>query len=251
MNRILQIIKRKIENFIGYSFVHKETEKKYLEHRLSKENFFDLYFKNVNPSDFFFVQIGANDGVNNDPIHSYVTKYKLKGIAVEPQPDVFPLLKANYKDNPNVTCVNVAIAEESGTKTFYSMKELYKTEKNFSLVTGLATFNKDVLRHTIKRKIPHDANPDDYIQETSIKTVSLSGLLREHTVGKINMIQIDCEGYDYEIVKMIDFTKFTPDIINLESGHLKDEDRTECEKLFERQGYKWFRHGIDTCAYRA
>jgi FkbM family methyltransferase len=251
MKRFLQIIQRKIEKFVGYRIINIADEREQLEHRLSQKHFFDLYFSKIDPQDFFFVQIGANDGVNNDPIHSYVTKYNLRGIAIEPQPDVFELLKATYKKYPRVECIHTAVATDSGTKPFYSMKESYKTEKNFSLVTGLATFNKDVLRRTIKRKIPHDANPDDFIQETLIETKSLSTLLSERNIQKINLIQIDCEGYDYEIVKMIDFTKFSPDIINLESGHLSKKDRSDCEALFERHGYTWFRHGIDTCAYRA
>lgn len=250
MKRIFEIIKRKIENWAGYRLVNIEDERKLLEHRLSKENFFDLYFAHVDPKNFFFIQVGANDGVNNDPIHEYVIKYGLRGIAVEPQPDVFPLLRRTYSAYPNVTCVNAAIAGMSGTKAFYSVKESYKTEKNFSLVTGLATFNKDVLRRTIKRKIPYDADPEDYIEETYVKTISFDELLHEHGVERISLVQIDCEGYDYEIVKMIDFKKFSPDIINLESVHLSERDRKECEEIFERNGYRWFRHGIDTCAYK-
>ena len=33
-------------------------------------------------NDFFFLQIGANDGVSFDPIHQLVTRYKLKGICI-------------------------------------------------------------------------------------------------------------------------------------------------------------------------
>ena len=250
MKRIISIIFRKIEKWVGYTLINIEKQRQQREHRLSIENFFDLYFSQVDTEDFFFVQIGANDGKNNDPIHRYVTKYKLHGLAIEPQPDVFTLLQETYKPYPFVECVNLAIAHESGTLPFYSVKESFKTSENFSQVSGLATFQKNVLIRTIVRKIPHDANPEEYVQETPVKTSSFKNLVEKYSLKRIDMIQIDCEGYDYEILKMIDLEHFAPSIINLESVHLVESDRIACEKLLESKGYTWFRHGIDMCAYK-
>ncbi len=41
-----------------------------------------------------FVQIGANDGVWNDPIEPYLRGEKWRGVLVEPVPYVFARLKA-------------------------------------------------------------------------------------------------------------------------------------------------------------
>ena len=51
---------------------------------------------------FFFVNIGANDGVENDPIHPFLEEYGWAGVAVEPDPDVFATLQANYRKFPGV-----------------------------------------------------------------------------------------------------------------------------------------------------
>jgi hypothetical protein len=40
--------------------------------------------KNAN---FFFLQIGANDGVLGDPLHDLVLRHKLTGLLVEPLPN--------------------------------------------------------------------------------------------------------------------------------------------------------------------
>lgn len=64
--------------------------------------------------DFFFVQIGANDGLRNDPIHHYVRKYGWKGILVEPQSKVFSSLVKNYEGHSGLIFENVAIGEEDG-----------------------------------------------------------------------------------------------------------------------------------------
>lgn len=242
---------KKIIATTGYSLNKIKEYNIQFENQITKDNFFDLYFSRINPADFFFVQIGANDGITHDPIYPYITKYKLSGIVVEPQPEVFELLRETYKDFPNVECINIAISDTTGERLFYMAKESTMNEKNYSMMTGIATLDKDVLRHTIKNKIPRGVNVDDFIQEKLIKTVSFKDLLRERGITKIDFIQLDCEGYDYEIIKMIDFDCFSPSIINFESNHISDADREECQKMFESKGYKWFRHNIDTCAYKA
>jgi hypothetical protein len=47
--------------------------------------------------DFFFVQIGANNGVTDDPIRQFLIKYHWHGVLVEPQPRVFQQLLKNYE----------------------------------------------------------------------------------------------------------------------------------------------------------
>src|ERR1035438_3422409 len=43
-----------------------------------------------------FIEVGANDGEFDDPLREYIVKYPWKGVLIEPQPDVFERLKANY-----------------------------------------------------------------------------------------------------------------------------------------------------------
>jgi len=241
---------KKIIAFTGYTVTKVKAHNPQEEKQITRENFFDLYFSNVDTDNFFFIQVGANDGKTNDPIYPYVIKYKLSGIAVEPQPDVFELLQETYKNNNNVVCMNAAISKITGTKPFYLVKESFKTNENFKRVTGIASFNKKVLRRTLKNKIPKYSNVDDYIQESLLNSFSLDDLIKNHDIKKIDMIQIDCEGYDYEIIKTINFDKFLPSIINFESNYLSDKDRKECEGMLESQGYRWFRYGGDTCAYK-
>src|SRR4051812_34422848 len=69
--------------------------------------------------DFTFIQIGANDGVSNDPIRRYVVEYGFKGVLIEPQPDVFTRLKANYSGMPGITFENAAIAACDGEIEMY------------------------------------------------------------------------------------------------------------------------------------
>lgn len=244
-----RLIKRVVRS-TGYAVVRIKKYNAQEERQITREHFFDLYFSKIDPKNFFFVQIGANDGRTNDPLHPYVVRYDLSGVVAEPQLDVFRLLKETYENYPTVVCVNAAIATETGNRIFYVAKESIKTEDNFSRLTGIATFNKDVLRHTLRKKLPKGVDVDDYIEEVLVKTLSFNDLLKERDIKRIDTIQIDCEGYDYEILKMVDLEKFAPTLINFESSHLSEKDRKECEIMLESMGYKWFRYGSDTCAYK-
>src|SRR5712691_12660924 len=50
--------------------------------------------------DFTFLQVGAFDGLANDPIHPLVRAFGLRGLVVEPQVGVLDTLKATYADQP-------------------------------------------------------------------------------------------------------------------------------------------------------
>lgn len=257
--KTVKSIIKKIISYFGYSINKINTPKttQRLE-QINIKHFFDLYFSMINPSDFFFVQIGANDGKTRDPINEYISKYQLRGILVEPQPDVFERLIDTYQGNNNVILVNSAISESVGKKKFYTSNNLLK--KNypdlFFRVTGLASFDRDTVKKslagffskTLKNKEMVE-KVDDYIEEIEVKTTTLYTLFKENNVGSMDFLFIDCEGYDFEIIKFLDFNKFKPKIINYESLHLKDDDVYACEQLLSNNGYTFFRHGNDTCAF--
>ena len=63
-----------------------------------KEISTDSLFGNYNHKDFFFIQVGANDGITGDDLRKYILKYQWHGILVEPVPYVFDRLIKNYKE---------------------------------------------------------------------------------------------------------------------------------------------------------
>src|SRR5665213_3125000 len=65
--------------------------------------------------DFFFVQIGAFDGLSQDPLHDLIVRYDWAGILVEPQDRYFQTLRATYANRPRLTLRNVAVGERDET----------------------------------------------------------------------------------------------------------------------------------------
>ena len=80
--------------------------------------------------------------------------------------------------------------------------------------------------------------------------MSFQDLVNKEKIEKIDFLQIDAEGYDFEILKTVNLDKFKPKIINLESTHFSDKTRELYENLLGENGYKFFRDKVDTCAYK-
>ena len=243
---------------LGYTISQKDI-KQNPQHlnQVTAKDFFDLYFSLIDPQNFFFIQFGANDGSFVDPMYDYVKHYNLTGVLVEPQKDVFNKLKTNYKNQNNVTFANIAISNTDGEKILYTISDDLKNKDDlFNRMTGIASFDRDLLLKSLQyeflKKSWHAQmkEADRYIVETKVTTLTFKSFIKKYGIKQIDYIQMDCEGYDYEIIKMIDLGSRFPKIINFESTHLSDADRKECEEMLAANGYRTFRHRFDTCAYR-
>ncbi len=210
-----------------------------------------LLEKNVNPlikehaeknKDFFFIQIGANDG-KRDFIHNYTSKYKWKGILIEPVKYLFKRLVKNYQGIDNLTFENVAISNKNEFRDFYRLKE---TKDNLpTWYDLLGSFNpKIILEH--KDRIP---NIENYLITEKVKCITFDNLIRKYNVKNIDLLQIDAEGYDYEIIKSIDFSKIKPKMIFYEHSHLNSKDMQECRNFLRKKGYSLIKKGPDTLAF--
>ncbi len=184
-------------------------------------------------SEFTFLQIGAFDGVNNDPLHALILKYKLSGILVEPQPKAFDALKVTYRDHPQLILVQAAVSHRAEVKPFYTSEHQ---------ATQVASFSRE---HLIKRKVPPSA-----IKELQLQCFTIDSLLKKYAVDSLDLIQIDTEGYDFEIIKSIDFSSTKPFIIRYEHEHLSNLDYNASLELLAQQGYQFHVEKKDVTAIR-
>lgn len=202
-----------------------------------------LFYKTLH-DDFFFVQIGANDGISFDPIYELVTKENVKGIAIEPIPDIFKLLEKNYKKYPNVKLLNLAIHKDQKEMILYRVDP--KKTGHPDWTKGTPSFNKD---HHKLGNIPES----DIIEE-SVKCISFNNLVEEYSIKKIDLLQIDTEGYDLEIIKMIDFNEISPRIISFEHGMRQGitnmERFVECQTLLFKNNYNIIILDNDAIAFK-
>lgn len=187
------------------------------------------------------VQIGANDGVRADPVRHLILRYDLPGLLVEPLPDLFALLQANYADRPNLKFEQCAVADVDGHVP------LYRVRPDPSLpdwLQGLASLNRN---HLTSAKFEFDEF-DKYVEEVTVPALTLSSLLRKHGMSDVGLLQIDTEGFDCRIVESAIRSGVRPAIINYEHIHVHAREQAACKRLLQDNGYDFVDVGIDTLA---
>ncbi len=145
---------------------------------------------------------------------------------------------------------------------------MWPSEKSFYRVaiskarwaTGLSSFDKKSLEGHIENgyiqrkakdeglEIPTDLSK--LIEEVKVPTVKITGLLDKNKIESFNILCIDTEGYDFEIIKLIDLKKFHPEVILFESKNLSDTDFIAAKELLTSNGYTLFWEKGDTLAIK-
>jgi FkbM family methyltransferase len=192
--------------------------------------------------DLTFVQVGAYDGQSHDPLNKLLQSMPWRGALLEPQPDAFRRLQETYKHNSRLTLINAAIADKDETRTLYCVG---REALGSHWARELASFDK---AHLLKHEafIP---NIRDCIDEVIVNCITFDTLFQRTNLEPVAMIQIDTEGYDYEIIKLFNVEQRKPTIINFEHAHLSDDDWNSCVHMLISTGYEVAVAGHDTLAY--
>lgn len=200
------------------------------------------------------VQVGANDGFNKDPIHRFIKRDKWQGVLLEPQPKVYEeFLTRLHRHTKGIHPVNAALDYSNGSRPLYKIAQ---SESRWA--TGLSTFNREALEKNIEAghiavklrqegKTPPDRT-EDYITEVQVPCITPETLLSRYAIKQLDWLQIDTEGFDYEIIKMFNIPETRPRVIVFENHHLSEKDKQECAAFLLQEGYSLRVYGGDTVA---
>ena len=235
-------------------------------YRVMKTDFFETYYHNINDphyrssgdlnpleqlfykyvsDDFFFIQIGANNGQRYDPIHHLIVREKehVKGIAIEPVEEYFDELQKTYKDFSQIKLIRKAIHNSISEGTIYKIVPGYSSIGEH--LKGMSSFDK----HNFTKE---GISENDIITE-KIPCISFMDLIETEKITKLHLLQIDAEGYDIEIIKSIDFNKIKPCIINFEHrwqyNLISETELFKVLRTLINNGYKLVLNGNDALAY--
>lgn len=187
-------------------------------------------------NDLFFVVIGAMDGINHDQLYPYAFKNKnWKGMLVEPIPIYFEKLKTNYENRDNLIFKNVAITDKQETKNIYTIPRQH-IENGLvpSWCDGISTFK------TEQSAISYDGIKDKITTEPVV-CCPFKDLIDEHKITNIDILQIDAEGYDFEIFNQIWQLGFRPKIIYIEIVQLNQKQIDFLYYVLENTNYNVLR----------
>jgi hypothetical protein len=109
-----------------------------------------------------------------------------------------------------------------------------------------SSFDRNVVLHN-SRLVPDIA---ERMIEVSVKCVSMKTLLCEVGGRTVYILTLDAEGFDYAVLKMIDFSVLRPAIICYEHTHLAKADQEAAAKMLADQDYRMTRNNLDTFANR-
>ena len=191
--------------------------------------------------DFTFVQIGANDGIRFDNLYAFVTEHQCRGVVVEPLPDFFERLALNYKDCPRIKPIRAAVHPSQRKCKLYRVdpKRLHELPP---WAAGIASFDPNHHRRS--------RTPDEFIIEEEVDALPLMELIENCGFTKLDLLQTDTEGFDAEVIKMIDFDRIVPALIKYEHSTLSESDKASTEKLLRGRGYRLIYEKSDAIAVR-
>lgn len=204
--------------------------------------------------EFTVIQIGANDGITNDPIHKFIKRDRWKGVLLEPQPYVFnTFLKRIYQKNEGLHPVCAAIGRKDGKQKLYKIGF-----SDMRWATGLASFSKEKIEELFENgiveknckkfgiQIPED--PSERISYELVNVLSPKTLRDTYGIRKIDLLQIDAEGFDLEVIAIFDIPTSKPGAIIFENVNHSPEELETCYQMLRGQGYCLKVIGRDTLA---
>lgn len=195
-----------------------------------------------------FVEIGANDGHQHDHLRPFVTSLDWTGVMVEPVPYVFERLRENYAGVAGVALERAAIAESDGTRPLYHLAEVPAPEARGlpSWYDGIGSFSRDaLLSHA-----PEIPDLEDRMVTTEVACLTFESLCARHGLDRIDLLTVDTEGYDWGVLRTVDFAARRPRLVVYEHYHLSAADRGACADHLRDHGYELLAEGFDTFALR-
>lgn len=179
-----------------------------------------------------FLEMGALDGVTY--ANTYALEHVLgwKGILVEASPSSFKLLKDN---RPGQVTLHVAVCE---TPTVVHYADAYDP-----CCRGIAEFMALeflLLRH------PEVPGGTDFSALPTVRCEPLPTILGTFGVQHINFFSLDVEGGELSILRAIDFSLVSFDVLVIEADGLNKEKDKAVIDLLGTKGYKYHGHVTNT-----
>lgn len=172
--KLYQIIKYlipiAIKNFLKKKRLHNAIDD--LDKKLNKF---------INYRNGFFIECGANDGINQSNTWFFEKKLNWKGLLVEPVPKLFKNLKKNRSDK-NIF-ENVCLVGFNHKSKFINMTY----DNCMSKITKNKKKNKNII----------------------VKCSNLTDLLKKNKIKKtIDLFTLDVEGYESDVLNGINFRRY-------------------------------------------
>jgi len=180
-----------------------------------------LYFQKKKKG--FYMDIGANNGVGLSNTYIF-EQIGWNGVCIEPQPNVYKMLKKNRKCD----CYNVALSSIANESV-----DFFKASANMlsGLDDGMSESHKQMAMEFGKTEI------------IKVKTMTFDEIMANYpNVKHIDFMSLDVEGYEISILETIDFDKYSFGFLTIEGNNPE-----RLKEIMQKNGYKVFMEkvGVD------
>jgi FkbM family methyltransferase len=194
---------------------------------IKKNNIDFLISKTISQeNNLLIVQIGANDGVQNDPLRKHLLqKGSYNAILIEPLPFFVDTLKNLYSNRTDIKIIQAAAGKTNEIKTLFYIPNDIALEMNGegpqnNWALGQGSFSKENVIYWINSNSFRGASyvkKMDYwiknINEIKVNVIATKELLPSTT--DIVLLVIDVQGFELDVLKGIDW-QFPPKYIMIE-----------------------------------
>ena len=140
----------------------------------------------------FFIECGANDGVNQSNTWYFEKYLNWNGLLIEPHKKLFKELKKN-RSKKNIFINSCLVSKD------YKKEHIYLSNRN------------------LESKV---MNTYDELN-SKVDTITLEQIFLDKKISqKIDLFSLDVEGYEFEVLKGIDLSKFNIEHILVETNNL-------------------------------
>lgn len=166
-----------------------------------------------NLTDISYLDIGANDPVMGSNTYNFYLRGG-RGVLIEPNPMRYQMIKAT---RPQDICLNVGISDGSATDGEYFM-----FAKEYD---GMNTFSSEEAKR-------YEQEGFKIQERRMVPLLDVNEVLAKHFAKPPTLISIDVEGLDELILHRLDFSKYAPMLICVESVYFsKATEYTKREPL--------------------
>lgn len=183
----------------------------------------EYYFHNRKGG--IFLDIGAHDGVSFSNTYFFEKELGWTGFCFEPLPHLFKALN----ECRNCVCINACVSNIDGELPFLHVDSCDE------MLSGLcATFDNRKLG-AVMADIAHFGGQ---CKVMPVACVRLNTILQKYGISHIDFFSLDVEGHELEVLKTIDFSKITIDVITVEN----DYENEELRQILYANGYELVTH---------
>ena len=181
------------------------------------------------------IVVGANDGKTGDAVYPLLKSGRCShALLIEPVPYLYKRLVRTSARFRGCECINIAVGPERGIVPIYFIDPAAG-----NVVPGLPPYYEELGsfdRDRVANTLPPDHRT--YIREHSATTMPLRDVLAERGITRVDLLQIDTEGFDYEVLKTFPFETSPPKIVVFEHCHLSSSDRQAAKQLLQGFDYR-------------